>query len=408
MTVATKTIPKGYKQTEIGVIPTDWDVQPISHIAKITTGSKNTQDKVDTGLYPFFVRSQVIERINSYSYDGEAVLTAGDGVGTGKVFHYVNGKFDIHQRVYKISDFSSDISGYYFYLYFSNYFYNRIMQMTAKSSVDSVRMEMIADMQIPLPGKPEQISIATALSDIDTLINKIESLIDKKKKIKQGMMQKLLQPYKKNGEIKDGWKLLSLFEIADSKKELFDDGDWIESEHISDKGVRLIQTGNIGIGKYLEKDLKKYIYADSFTKLNCKRLFEGDLLICRLADPAGRSCVLPNINEEKVITSVDVTIFRPRSEIANRYFLASLFSTDEWFKKVSENVGGTTHKRISKGALGKTIIALPKIEEQNESARILLDVNNEIDVLESELTKWRDMKQGMMQTLLTGKIRLIK
>lgn len=136
-------IPEGYKQTEVGVIPVEWEVDKIKNITSITTGAKNTQDKIDDGEYPFYVRSSIIERINSYSFDGEAVLTAGDGVGTGKVIHYINGKFDFHQRVYKISDFSEKIDGYFFYLFFSNYFLKRIMSMTAKSSVDSVRMEYI-------------------------------------------------------------------------------------------------------------------------------------------------------------------------------------------------------------------------------------------------------------------------
>ena len=126
----------GYKQTEIGVIPGDWSIDFIENVAHITTGGRNTQDRVDGGEYPFFVRSQIVERINSYSYDGEAVLTAGDGVGTGKVFHYIKGRFDAHQQVYRISDFSNRVDGYFFYLYFSTHFLNRIMQMTAKSSVE--------------------------------------------------------------------------------------------------------------------------------------------------------------------------------------------------------------------------------------------------------------------------------
>jgi type I restriction enzyme S subunit len=132
----------GYKQTELGWIPVDWDIRNIGEVVSITTGSRNTQDKIEDGDFPFFVRSQTIERINSYSYDGEAVLTAGDGVGTGKVFHYLIGKFDIHQRVYMMSEFSENLNGYYFFLYFSRNFYDRMMQMTAKSSVDSVRREI--------------------------------------------------------------------------------------------------------------------------------------------------------------------------------------------------------------------------------------------------------------------------
>lgn len=183
----------GRKNTEIGVIPEDWNLDHIENLAQITTGSRNTQDRVDEGQYPFFVRSQTIERINSYSFDGEAVLTAGDGVGTGKVFHYIKGKFDAHQRVYRISDFNERINGYFFYLYFSSHFYSRIMQMTAKSSVDSVRREMIARMLIPLPPtKAEQAAIAAVLFDMDAEIAALEDKLANVRSVKQGMMQDLL------------------------------------------------------------------------------------------------------------------------------------------------------------------------------------------------------------------------
>ena len=183
---------KGYKSSELGQIPQDWEVAPIGSVLSITTGAKNTQDKVDDGRYPFFVRSQTVERINTYSFDGEAVLTAGDGVGTGKVFHYINGKFDFHQRVYLMHNFGERVSGYFFYLFFSNHFFDRIMSMTAKSSVDSVRREMITDMKMVLPSKAEQTAIATILSDMDSELAALEQKLAKARDVKQGMMQQLL------------------------------------------------------------------------------------------------------------------------------------------------------------------------------------------------------------------------
>jgi type I restriction enzyme S subunit len=183
----------GYTQTEVGVIPEEWTLDYIENVAHIATGSRNTQDRVEDGQYPFFVRSQTVECINTYSYDGEAVLTAGDGVGTGKVFHYINGKFDVHQRVYRISDFTERTDGYFFYLYFSSHFYGRIKQMTAKSSVDSVRRDMIAKMLIPLPPtKAEQEAIASILTDMDAEIAALEAKLAKARQLKQGMMQELL------------------------------------------------------------------------------------------------------------------------------------------------------------------------------------------------------------------------
>jgi type I restriction enzyme, S subunit len=180
------------KTTVAGMIPKDWDLVKTGELASITTGARNTQDRVDDGEYPFFVRSATVERINSYSFDGEAVLTAGDGVGTGKIFHYINGKFDFHQRVYRISDFASRLDGYYFFLHFSSRFYDRIMSMTAKSSVDSVRMEMIADMLVPLPTMEEQQAIALVLRDMDGEITALQARREKTSALRLAMMQELL------------------------------------------------------------------------------------------------------------------------------------------------------------------------------------------------------------------------
>ena len=182
-----------FKQSEVGVIPADWRVAKIQEHAAIKTGNRNTQDRITDGQYPFFVRSQIVERIGSYSFDGEAVLTAGDGVGTGKIFHYIKGRFDYHQRVYRISNFTPDLDGFFFFLVFSTRFYDRIMSMTAKSSVDSVRMEMIADMQIAFPPtRAEQTAIAEVLSDMDAELAALEQRLAKTRDLKQGMMQELL------------------------------------------------------------------------------------------------------------------------------------------------------------------------------------------------------------------------
>ena len=180
------------KATVAGMIPEDWDLVKTGELASITTGARNTQDRVDDGKYPFFVRSATVERINSYSFEGEAVLTAGDGVGTGKVFHYINGKFDLHQRVYRVCDFAPGLVGYYFFLHFSSRFYDRVMSMTAKSSVDSVRMEVIAEMWVPLPTKEEQRAISLVLRDMEGEITALEARRDKTRALKRAMMQELL------------------------------------------------------------------------------------------------------------------------------------------------------------------------------------------------------------------------
>lgn len=86
----------------IGEIPEEWEIRKLKFLCNIKTGNKDTINRDPEGEYPFYVRSPIIERISTYSYDGEAILMAGDGVGAGKVIHYINGKFDYHQRVYKL------------------------------------------------------------------------------------------------------------------------------------------------------------------------------------------------------------------------------------------------------------------------------------------------------------------
>jgi type I restriction enzyme, S subunit len=168
-----------------------FEFKPIGKFAKVTTGDQDTQNRIDDGTYPFFVRSQQVERIDSFSYDGEAVLTSGDGVGVGENYHYINGKFAFHQRVYCIYCFDEDVSGQFFFYFFSSRFRKRVKQMSAKNSVDSVRMAMVADMEIWLPAIEEQQQIAGCLSTLDALIVAEIAKLDALKTLKTGLMQQL-------------------------------------------------------------------------------------------------------------------------------------------------------------------------------------------------------------------------
>ena len=172
----------GYKETKVGWIPREWEADCIGNLADITTGSKDTQDRVENGKYPFFVRSQKVERIDSYSFEGTAVLTAGDGVGTGMVFHFVEGKFDYHQRVYKISDFSAYVFPRFFFEYFRATLKFEALAGNAKSTVDSLRQPMLKNFLVVVPPKKEQNAIVEyldrATADIETAITRAEREIE--------------------------------------------------------------------------------------------------------------------------------------------------------------------------------------------------------------------------------------
>jgi len=184
--------PELYKESKLGWIPREWEVERIDTQAKITTGSKDTQNKIEHGVYPFFVRSQTVEKIDSYTYDGEAILTSGDGVGVGKIYHYINGKFDFHQRVYMLYEFEKTISPKFLFYYFSNNFLAVVEKYSAKNTVDSVRMEMIAGMIIPLPPINEQKQISERLNAIDNKLQTEQTYLQKMQSLKKGLMEDLL------------------------------------------------------------------------------------------------------------------------------------------------------------------------------------------------------------------------
>ena len=154
----------------LGDVPEHWEVRRLRSLAAIGTGGRDTIDRKENGPYPFFVRSQTVERIETWSFDGEAVLTAGDGVGVGKVFHYANGKFDYHQRVYKFSEFRH-LLGQFFFHYFRSTLRNEVFQGTAKSTVDSLRLPMLQNFPVALPPPSEQRAISEYLDKATAAID---------------------------------------------------------------------------------------------------------------------------------------------------------------------------------------------------------------------------------------------
>jgi type I restriction enzyme S subunit len=395
----------GYKQTEVGVIPADWDLDHIEDVALITTGSKNTQDRIEDGLYPFFVRSQTIERINSYSFDGEAVLTAGDGVGTGKVFHYVNGRFDVHQRVYRISNFSERIDGYFFYLYFSTHFYNRIMQMTAKSSVDSVRRDMIARMLVPIPPtEAEQRAIASALSDVDALLVGLDRLIAKKRDLKQATMQQLLTGQTRLPGFHGEWEVKTLGDLGST----FGGLTGKTKADFGDGAAQYITFMNIMTNVVIDCGIFERVRVSPTESQN--RVMKGDLLFngsSETPEEVAMCAVLKSDVPGLFLNSFCFGFrFRDAAE-ADGLFLAYYLRNREGRELMKSLAQGSTRYNLSKVALLKAPLRLPSLPEQTAIAAVLSDMDAELSALEARRDKTRDLKQAMMQELLTGKTRLV-
>ena len=401
-------VKKGYKQTEIGVIPEDWGIKPAKDLMRIETGSRNTEHKVDYGQYPFFVRSQQVERIDTYHYNCEAVLTAGDGVGTGKVFHYINGKFDAHQRVYVMSNFGG-ILGKYFLYFFSKNFGAEVSKYTAKSSVDSVRRDMIAEMLIPVPSEDEQKDIYEAVSDVEQLIEILEKQLAKEKDIKQGTMQELLTGKRRLPGFFGEWETFVFGDLFD-----FIPNNAFTRAQLSDSGkVKNIHYGDIltKFGANISADSNEIPYIER--ELDLSRFAEksylqsGDIVIADTAedDTVGKALEVINV-ECPVLAGQHTLLCRPKANFAEK-FLGYYLNAACYHDQLLPFIVGTKVSSISKASVAQTRLVVPKYKEQQAISCILSDMDDEITELEQKLEKYRQVKQGMMQQLLTGKIRLV-
>ena len=172
---------------------------------------------------------------------------------------------------------------------------------------------------------------------------------------------------------------------------IFIDGDWIESKDQSDEGIRLIQTGNIGEGIYLEKETRaKYISEDTFEKLKCTEVYPGDILVSRLPEPVGRACIIPE-KKERMITAVDCTICRPDKSIVSKEYLCYFMRSNAYYARLLGSVTGTTRKRISRKNLGNVELDIPSKKVQKEVVKQLDCLVSAIDSRTKELQLLDDL-----------------
>lgn len=197
----------------------------------------------------------------------------------------------------------------------------------------------------------------------------------------------------------DAWEQRKLREIVGA----IEDGDWIEKNYISHEGTfRIIQTGNIGTGTYLDKvQSAKYMTQENFNKLTANEIFPGDILISRLADPAGRTIIAPNINK-RMVTAVDVAVIRPSRNYSS-IFLTEILNTSKTLTIISNLATGSTRQRISRKNLEGITLKLPLIEEQQKIGKMLKKVSLIIASNQRKGEILRNLKKSLLQKMFVSK-----
>lgn len=368
----------------------EWEQRKVSELCSISTGNSNTQDKVEDGEYPFYVRSPIIERSTKYLYDEEAVLTVGDGVGTGKVFHYVNGKYDLHQRCYRMYDFTDELNAHYFYHTFSKLFYKRVMAMTAKTSVDSVRLEMIADMEIPSPKIEEQVKIGTCFDNLDNLITLHQRKLEKLKILKKSMLEKM---FPKEGESKpeirfagftDDWEQRKVGEVIEDYTEKTvvqnqypvltssqQQGIVLQEDYFADRQV----TTNDNIGYYV---LPKGYFTYRSRSDTDLFVFNRNNLI------------------DKGIISYYYPVFRPKNADSN-FLLRRL--NHGMKAQLAMAAEGTGQHVLAHGKFKNMEFLVPSIQEQEQIGACFEKLDNLITLQQRKLEKIKTLKKSMLEKM---------
>jgi type I restriction enzyme S subunit len=438
---------KGYKQTEVGVIPEDWECVLVGQLmadlilAKPMDGNHGnihpkSSDFVSIGI-PFvmannirdgyvdldncaYIRKEQADALQKgFSLTGDVLLTHKATIGQIAVVGNIPYEYIMltpQVTYYRVLD-RNRMSNFYLRQFFESYPFQHVLQtMSGGGTRSYIGITAQLDLPIAFPRLiTEQRAIATVLSDVDALLAKIDQLITKKRDLKQASMQQLLtgqtrlpgfsfNPKYKNtevGRIPENWT----FSLLNNFCERVSVGLATSvTEHYRPSGVPIIRNLNIKNGYFDDEDML-YI-SEEFAKANFSKSAKAfDVLTVHTGSNLGQTCVLPRaFHNCHTFTTLITT---PKQNILDPYFLCVHMSSYIGRNEMDRLQVGGGKGNLNTGDLKKYRIICPPIDEQRAIASIFSDMDAEITALEARRDKTRDLKQGMMQELLTGRIRLI-
>ena len=419
-------VKKGYKQTEIGVLPEEWTISTIGTIADVKTGpfgsALHADDYVQDGT-PIItvehlgetglirqnlpkVSDEDRQRLSAYSMqEGDIVFSRVGSVDRNAYVTAAENGWLFSGRILRLRAKSEKLSTRYLGYYFkSEDTKERIRGVAVGQTMASLNTKLMNAFKVVLPTVEEQKNIATLLSNIDTLISTLEKQVSKKKAIKQGAMQELLTGKRRLPGFNGAWREVRLEDICSK----ITDGSH-ESPPESDVGYYMPSVKDMTSTGFDYSECKKISYAD-FKKLerNGCRPDIGDVLIAK--DGSILKYAFVQEQAETIVILSSIAIVKPLFNCVDSFFLAQYFRQQNFVEQVITNYkSGTGVPRIVLKGFKQIELFIPEsVAEQATIAKILVDMDKEIAGLEKKLGKYRQVKQGMMQQLLTGKIRLTK
>ena len=360
----------------------------LGEISEIGTGSNNREDATDNGRYPFYVRSKDVLKIDSYLFDEEAILIPGEG-GIGDIFHYINGKYGLHQRAYRVHPITGNAKGRYIYYYLFANFKAYINTKSYKSTAASIRRPMLLDFPIAIPSLSEQERIVSILDTFTASIDNIKAQIEQRRKQYEHYRNTLLTFNKDDDSVE--WKTLEdIFELRNgytpskANSEFWTDGTipWFRMEDIRDKG-RILSDSYLHITESAIKG-KGLFKANSFILATTATIGEHALLI---ADSLANQQFTNLKIRKSLINNIDI-----------KFMFYYMFVVDE-FCKSHTNVSGFAS--VDMNALKRMAIPIPSLARQQEIVSILDTFEASITNLEAQLEQRQKQYEYYREKLLT-------
>ena len=358
----------------------------LGEVCEIGTGSNNREDACDNGCYPFYVRSQEVLKIDSYSYDEEAILIPGEG-GIGDIFHYINGKYGLHQRTYRVHPITGDVKGRYIYYFLFANFKIYINAKSYKSTAASIRKPMLLDFPIPIPSLEEQTRIVGILDTFTSAIDNLKEQIAQRRKQYEYYRDQLLDLEGKPGV--EWFELLELCDYVDYRG---------KTPSKVDAGIFLVTAKNIRKG-YIDYDnSKEYISEDDYEEVMHRGKPQiGDVLVTTEA-PLGN---VAQIDNENIALAQRVIKYRPKDERLNSSYLKYILLGSEFQIRLEKEATGATAKGIKGSKLHRMHIPLPPLSEQQRIVSILDTFEASIQNLEAQLKQREKQYEYYRNKLLT-------
>lgn len=368
-----------------------WEKRKLGDVTTIFAGGDVDKSKLsDTGKYPVIANALTNEGIVGYYEDYRVHAPAVTVTGRGDVGHAKARQISYTPIVRLLTVQSKAFDSNFLASLINNT--NILVESTG---VPQLTSPQLGSYRISFPPLEEQLKIGRLILQFDNLIAATQHKIEKLELAKEATLQHM---FNKSWKISGNFPSWKDAELGSLNLDI-SDGDWIESEHIHRTGsYRIIQTGNIGLGIFVDKsETAKYIHQSDYDELHANEVFPGDILICRLAEPAGRAIILPDIHH-RMVTVVDVAVIRPSSQIS-AYFLVSELNRPKVLHEVGTLTSGSTRKRISRKNLEKVNLEMPSVDEQTKIAIIVESFSKIISLTQSNLTTLKTLKAFLMQNL---------